>query len=50
LALYIEKIDERAVNETVSCLENHSSDLSLVYLQYPDSIGHIYGDDQLNIE
>ena len=44
--IYIQKIDERVVNETVHCLSKSPPDLSWVYLQYPDSVGHILGDSQ----
>lgn len=41
---YIRRIDQRVTNETANCIYNNPPDLSWVYLQYTDDIGHIYGD------
>lgn len=50
LELYIRKIDERVVNDTIKCIKNDAPDLSWLYLQNPDSVAHIYGDSQQFIE
>jgi predicted AlkP superfamily pyrophosphatase or phosphodiesterase len=44
--LYIQHIDQRVVNETSICIKNDAPDLSWVYLQYTDDIGHEYGDSK----
>ena len=44
LSDYIRNIDEHVVAETVRAIEQHGPDLSWVYLQYTDDIGHRYGD------
>lgn len=41
---YIRQIDERVVNETVSCFESNAPDLSWVYLDNTDAVGHKFGD------
>ncbi|XP_037044151.1 uncharacterized protein LOC119080050 [Bradysia coprophila] len=43
-SLYIKLIDERVVNETATSIANDAPDLSWVYLQYTDDMGHMYGD------
>ena len=43
-SLYIKNIDQRVVNETADCIAKNAPDLSWVYLQYTDDIGHRYGD------
>ncbi|CAF1078679.1 unnamed protein product [Adineta ricciae] len=48
-SLYIYNIDERVVNETAECIRDNGPDVSWVYLQYTDDIGHKYGDsEQMN--
>lgn len=42
--LYIHKIDELVANETASYIKEESPDLSWVYLEYTDDMGHRYGD------
>jgi hypothetical protein len=42
----IQKIDEIVVNEAASYLKIHAPDLSWVYLQYTDDMGHRYGDSE----
>lgn len=43
---YIKNIDQRVANETANCIHNTPPDLSWVYLQYTDDVGHQYGDSQ----
>lgn len=43
---YIHNIDERVTNETRECIKTHAPDLSWVYLQYTDDIGHYFGDSE----
>lgn len=45
-SLYIYNIDQRVTNETAQCIRTYSPDVSWVYLQYTDDIGHYYGDSQ----
>ena len=42
--LYIHKIDEHVVTKTVQNLKENAPDLSWVYLEYTDDMGHKYGD------
>jgi hypothetical protein len=47
--LYIQNIDQRVINETSQCIKHDAPDLSWVYLQYTDDVGHMYGDsEQMN--
>lgn len=41
---YIHKIDEKVVNEAAEYIKENGPDLSWVYLQYTDDMGHMYGD------
>jgi predicted AlkP superfamily pyrophosphatase or phosphodiesterase len=41
---YIRNIDELVTDETARYVEEHGPDLSWVYLEYTDDIGHGYGD------
>jgi len=41
---HIRQIDELVTNEAASYIRNQAPDLSWVYLQYTDDIGHRYGD------
>ncbi|CAF0737432.1 unnamed protein product [Adineta steineri] len=43
---YIYNIDQRVTDETTECIRAHAPDLSWVYLQYTDDIGHYFGDSQ----
>jgi predicted AlkP superfamily pyrophosphatase or phosphodiesterase len=43
---YIYNIDQRVTNETSKCIRTHAPDLSWVYLQYTDDIGHYFGDSE----
>ena len=44
--LYIHHIDQRVINETANCIRNDAPDLSWVYLQYTDDMGHLHGDSE----
>ena len=41
---YMRKIDEKVTHEAASYVQKHGPDLSWVYLQYTDDMGHRYGD------
>lgn len=41
---YMSRIDDRVVDEAVACLSRQAPDLSWVYLEYTDDMGHRYGD------
>lgn len=43
---YIHKIDEAVVQKAEEHLKTEAPDLSWVYLQYTDDMGHIYGDSE----
>jgi hypothetical protein len=43
-AKYIHHIDEKVVNEAASYIHANAPDLSWVYLQYTDDMGHRHGD------
>lgn len=45
-AEYIHKIDEKVVNEAAQYIQNEAPDLSWVYLEYTDDMGHKYGDSE----
>ncbi|CAN0591163.1 unnamed protein product, partial [Ectocarpus sp. 12 AP-2014] len=42
--LYIHKIDEHVTDETARYIKTEAPDLSWVYLEYTDDMGHKYGD------
>ena len=42
--LYIHKIDEHVTNETARYIKTKGPDLSWVYLEYTDDMGHKFGD------
>ena len=44
--LYIHKIDEMVVDEAARYIIEESPDLSWVYLEYTDDMGHRYGDSE----
>ncbi|MEZ4828697.1 MAG: alkaline phosphatase family protein [Bacteroidia bacterium] len=46
LALYILEIDEHISDEAGKYLETHGPDLSWVYLEYTDDMGHRFGDSE----
>ncbi|RFM27636.1 alkaline phosphatase family protein [Deminuibacter soli] len=41
---FMHRIDERVVTEAVNSLRTTAPDLSWVYLEYTDDMGHMYGD------
>jgi hypothetical protein len=43
---FMHKIDERVTDEAVKCIREKSPDLSWVYLEYTDDMGHRYGDSK----
>lgn len=43
---FIHAIDEKVVNEAAQTLKEHAPDLSWVYLEYTDDMGHMYGDSE----
>ncbi|GAB3263410.1 hypothetical protein GCM10027347_29890 [Larkinella harenae] len=45
-AEYIHKIDEKVVNEAAAYIRQEGPDLSWVYLEYTDDMGHKYGDSE----
>jgi predicted AlkP superfamily pyrophosphatase or phosphodiesterase len=45
-SLYIRHIDQRVIDEASTCIRTYAPDLSWVYLQYTDDMGHIYGDSE----
>jgi len=45
-SLYIHHIDEKVVDEAASYIQSNSPDLSWVYLEYTDDMGHKFGDSE----
>ncbi|QRR03217.1 alkaline phosphatase family protein [Dyadobacter sandarakinus] len=45
-AAYMHQIDEKVVDEAAAYLENTGPDLTWVYLEYTDDMGHKYGDSE----
>ncbi|PSR55847.1 nucleotide pyrophosphatase [Adhaeribacter arboris] len=43
---YIHRIDEHVANEAARYIRAEAPDLSWVYLEYPDDMGHRYGDGE----
>jgi len=41
---FMNRIDNRVIDEAVACLTSQAPDLSWVYLEFTDDIGHKYGD------
>jgi hypothetical protein len=41
---YMHKIDERVISEASRTIKEQAPDLSWVYLEYTDDMGHMYGD------
>lgn len=41
---YIHRIDERVVEDAANTIKKNAPDLSWVYLEYTDDMGHAYGD------
>ncbi|WP_428331393.1 alkaline phosphatase family protein [Mucilaginibacter sp.] len=44
LSNYTQLIDEKVVDEAARCIKDKAPDLSWVYLEYTDDMGHRYGD------
>jgi len=44
--LYVHRIDEHVTNETARYVKTKGPDLSWVYLEYTDDMGHKFGDSQ----
>jgi predicted AlkP superfamily pyrophosphatase or phosphodiesterase len=42
-SLYIHKIDDRVANEAAECIKANGPDLTWLYLEYTDDVGHRYG-------
>ena len=42
-AFYVHKIDEEVVKQAAMYIRNEGPDLTWIYLQYTDDIGHMYG-------
>lgn len=45
-SLYIHQIDEKVVEEAAAQIRTNAPDLSWVYLEYTDDMGHKYGDSE----
>ena len=43
---YTHAIDDKVVAEATACLRAQAPDLSWIYLEYPDDVGHRYGDSE----
>lgn len=43
---YIHQIDEKVVDEAAEYIQSNAPDLSWVYLEYTDDMGHKYGDSE----
>jgi predicted AlkP superfamily pyrophosphatase or phosphodiesterase len=43
---YMNRIDDAVVAKAADCIKNQSPDLSWVYLEYTDDMGHRYGDSK----
>ncbi|GAB3761246.1 alkaline phosphatase family protein [Spirosoma pomorum] len=43
---YMSRIDEHVVDKAVDCLKKQAPDLSWVYLEYTDDMGHRHGDSE----
>lgn len=44
--IYMHQIDEKVVSEAASCIRDNAPDLSWVYLEYSDDMGHAHGDSK----
>jgi len=49
-AMYLHLIDEKVTEEAVKSIKNKAPDLSWVYLEYTDDMGHRYGDSPAFID
>ena len=45
-SLYTHNIDERVITEAAKCLRNNGPDLSWIYLEHTDDMGHRHGDSE----
>ena len=45
-SLYTHAIDERVIAEAAKCLRNNGPDLSWIYLEHTDDMGHRHGDGE----
>ncbi|TLU98175.1 alkaline phosphatase family protein [Dyadobacter luticola] len=45
-AQYIHNIDEKVVNEAAAYIQEQAPDMSWLYLEYTDDMGHRYGDSE----
>lgn len=43
---FMHRIDERVVDSAVACIKKNAPDLSWIYLEYTDDIGHMFGDSK----
>jgi predicted AlkP superfamily pyrophosphatase or phosphodiesterase len=43
---YMHRIDEKVVDEAATCIKEKGPDLSWVYLEFTDDMGHRYGDSK----
>jgi hypothetical protein len=43
---FMHRIDETVVDSAASCIKTKAPDLSWVYLEYTDDMGHMYGDSK----
>lgn len=41
---YMHRIDEKVIEEASACIKDKAPDLSWIYLEYTDDMGHAYGD------
>lgn len=44
--MFIHKIDEHVVSKAVNCIKKDAPDLSWLYLEYTDDMGHKFGDSE----
>jgi predicted AlkP superfamily pyrophosphatase or phosphodiesterase len=49
-SLYIHKIDDRVTTEAANCIKANGPDLTWLYLEYTDDIGHRYGNSPQQAE
>lgn len=45
-SFYTHLIDERVISEAAACIRKNAPDLSWIYLQHTDDMGHRYGDSE----
>ena len=49
-SLYTHAIDERVVREAAACLKANGPDLSWIYLEHTDDVGHRFGDSPQQLQ